>query len=110
MLTSSPSRLYSEKAYVLSRGFVLRAFELSLEDIIPAIRDFYLRRGNLKKVIDDARALIQSSSAPEDGGEEVHRTDSEEPAVPRLTGGGIIALTATLNKLQALLDRSTATP
>ncbi|KAI4523174.1 hypothetical protein K525DRAFT_222350 [Schizophyllum commune Loenen D] len=104
------SRLYSEKAYVLSRGFVLRAFELSLEDIIPAIRDFYLRRGNLKKVIDDARALIQSSSAPEDEGEEVHRADGEEPAVPRLTGGGIIALTATLNKLQALLDRSTTTP
>ena len=43
-------------------------------------------------------------------GEEVHRTDGEEPAVPRLTGGGIIALTATLNKLQALLDRSTTTP
>ncbi|KAL1748439.1 hypothetical protein HDZ31DRAFT_79580 [Schizophyllum fasciatum] len=97
------SRLYSEKAYVLSRGFVLRAFEVSLEDIMPAIRDFYLRRGNLKKVIDDAKALI-ASSTQEGEGDDATRTDGEEPAVPRLTGGGIIALGSTLNKLQALLD------
>ncbi|TRM60186.1 hypothetical protein BD626DRAFT_505743 [Schizophyllum amplum] len=96
------SRLYSEKAYVLSRGFLLRGFELSLKDIQPAMRDFYLQRGHLKKVIADARALIESSSLTSE--DDARRPDGEEPAVPRLTGGGIIALTSTLNKLQALLD------
>ncbi|OCH96053.1 hypothetical protein OBBRIDRAFT_766074 [Obba rivulosa] len=97
------SRLYSEKAYVLSRGFVRRALELPLGGLEEEIAWFYYTRGKLAKVLADARALIEKSRA---GGPV---TDAErELAVPRLTGGGIITLERTLVKLQALLDAHNA--
>ena len=94
------SRLYNEKAYVLSRGFVRRALEIPLGSLEAEINWFYYTNGKLKKVLDDARALIEKSQQPE---ELLTETDLER-AVPRLSGGGIIALQRTLAKLQALYD------
>ncbi|CCM05195.1 uncharacterized protein FIBRA_07404 [Fibroporia radiculosa] len=93
------SRLYSEKAYVLSRGFVRRALEIPLGGLEAEIRWFYYINGKLKKVLDDARALIEKSKASKDD------TEADgDVAVPRLTGGGMIALERTLLKLQTVLD------
>ena len=93
------SRLYNEKAYVLSRGFVRRALEIPLGGLEAEIGWFYYTNGKLKKVLDDARALIAKSQKGEE------ETEAErERAVPRLSGGGIITLERTLAKLQALLD------
>ncbi|KAK2461639.1 hypothetical protein APHAL10511_006102 [Amanita phalloides] len=93
------SRLYSEKAYVLSRGFVRRALEIPLGSLELEIRWLYYTQGRLKKVLDDARKLVQKSRSGCPDGE----FDSEL-AVPRLTTGGIITLERTLVKLQGLLD------
>ena len=94
------SRLYNEKAYVLSRGFVRRALEIPLGSLEAEINWFYYTNGKLKKVLDDARALIEKSQQPE----ELLTEADLERVVPRLSGGGIIALQRTLAKLQALYD------
>ena len=91
--------MYSEKAYVLSRGFVRRALELPPGSLESEIKWLYFTNGRLKKVLQDARALIEKSRT--------HAEESEadkELAVPRLTGGGIITLERTLAKLQAIYD------
>ncbi|KAI0751129.1 hypothetical protein C8Q80DRAFT_1155693 [Daedaleopsis nitida] len=95
------SRLYSEKAYVLSRGFVRRALEIPLGGLESELSWFYYTNGKLKKVLDDARALIEKSrTSKENAATEADR----ELAVPRLSGGGIITLDRVLAKLQGLLD------
>ncbi|KAL7282655.1 hypothetical protein ACG7TL_004128 [Trametes sanguinea] len=96
------SRLYSEKAYVLSRGFVRRALEIPLGGLEAELRWFYYTNGKLRKVLDDARALIEKSRATREV-EELPEADRER-AVPRLSSGGIITLERTLAKLQALWD------
>ncbi|KAH7929335.1 hypothetical protein BV22DRAFT_1109934 [Leucogyrophana mollusca] len=93
------SRLYSEKAFVLSRGFVRRALEIPLGDLENEINWLYYTSGRLEKVLRDSRALIEKSKL------NLEATEADqEVAVPRLTMGGIITLERTLGKLQALLD------
>ncbi|KAI5120830.1 hypothetical protein M0805_007017 [Coniferiporia weirii] len=91
------SRLYNEKAYVLSRGFVRRALEIPLGSLQDVIEDVYLRRGKLTKVIKVSRDLIARSKATNES------EDDSDLAVPRLTDGGIIPLTRTLDKLESIL-------
>lgn len=95
------SRLYSEKAYVLSRGFVRRALEVPPEGLQREIEWFYVDQGNLDKVIADANALIDASATYTG---DVMRTlpGWEDKAVPKLSAGGIITLERTLKKLSAL--------
>ncbi|KAI0758238.1 hypothetical protein C8Q74DRAFT_307926 [Fomes fomentarius] len=85
------SRLYNEKAYVLSRGFVRRALEIPLGGLEAEVNWFYYTNGKLKKVLDDARALIRKSRAIQSGEKEESEAD-RELAVPKLSGGGIITL------------------
>ncbi|KAG1730799.1 hypothetical protein EDD22DRAFT_982603 [Suillus occidentalis] len=94
------SRLYSEKAYVLSRGFVRRALETPLGGLEAEINWLYNTQGRLSKVLDDSRALIQKSQLSPDNAKA-----DETLAVPRLTAGGIIMLERTLSKLQTILDQ-----
>ena len=94
------SRLYNEKAYVLSRGFVRRALEIPLGGLEAEMNWFYFTSRKLKKVLDEARALIEKSKQSE----ELETEADRERAVPRLSGGGVIALQRTLGKLQVLLD------
>lgn len=98
---TSHSRLYNEKAYVLSRGFVRRALEIPLGGLEAEVNWFYYTNGKLKKVLDDARALIRKSRAIQSGEKEESEAD-RELAVPKLSGGGIITLERILGKLQAL--------
>ncbi|KAF8973555.1 hypothetical protein BDZ97DRAFT_1775695 [Flammula alnicola] len=94
------SRLYSEKAYVLSRGFVRRALEIPLGGLNSEITYLYYNQHRLQKVVDDAESLIRKSKAsPEITPEE------QDLAVPRLTAGGIIALERTLIKLRGFLQQ-----
>jgi len=94
------SRLYSEKAYVLSRGFVRRALEIPLGGLESEIAHLFYRKKRLHKVVQDAKRLIQKSK----DGLEITLED-QDIAVPRLTAGGIIALERTLNRLCSCLDR-----
>lgn len=106
-MTYIRSRLYSERAYVLSRGFIRRALEIPLSGLEEEIHWLYYKRGMLEKVVKDARALIEKSK---DATEEFEPSASsvEDLAVPRLTAGGVITLTRTLTKLQALSDSHVA--
>lgn len=97
------SRLYSEKAYVLSRGFVRRALEIPLGGLQPEINWLYYTKGRLAKVLNDARQLVEKSK--DEPVDDAH----QDLAVPRLTAGGIITLERTLGKLQILLERNQAT-
>lgn len=85
---------------MLSRGFVRRALEIPLGGLEAEMNWFYFTSGKLKKVLDEARALIEKSKQSE----ELETEADRERAVPRLSGGGVIALQRTLGKLQVLLD------
>ncbi|EIN14046.1 hypothetical protein PUNSTDRAFT_140436 [Punctularia strigosozonata HHB-11173 SS5] len=97
---SVSSRLYSEKAYVLSRGFVRRALELPPTGLETEINWLYRKKGKLEKVIQDARTLVDKSKSS------IPPTEKEnDRAVARLTEGGIIALNRVLVKLVAQADQ-----
>ncbi|KAI0319861.1 hypothetical protein OF83DRAFT_1275465 [Amylostereum chailletii] len=96
------SRLYNEKAYVLSRGFVRRALEIPLGSLETEITWLYHKKGKLAKVLQDARALIEKSRASHASAGSTVPEEDRERAIPRLTGGGIITLERTLAKLEAL--------
>ncbi|KAG8896936.1 hypothetical protein FRB99_008571, partial [Tulasnella sp. 403] len=105
------SRLYSEKAYVLSMGFVRRALEMPPLGLEKEIEWVYWGQGRLAKVIDDAKALIEiSRSSSSESMEDVMRTlpGWEDKAIPKLTAGGILTLERTLNKLEGLRHRQWA--
>jgi ubiquitin-conjugating enzyme E2 O len=103
------SRLYNEKAYVLSRGFVRRALEIPLGSLESEISWLYHRHGRLAKVLCDARALVEKSrgEAPQEPSSAAGGDRDRELAVPRLTTGGIITLERTLAKLEALQQAPT---
>jgi len=101
------SRLYNEKAYVLSRGFVRRALEIPLGSLEAEIGWLYRKQGRLSKVLCSARALVeksrtQPSAASSNANANAGGDRDSEPAVPLLTAGGIITLERTLIKLEAL--------
>lgn len=58
---------------------------------------FYYTNGILDKILRDSALLIQKSKSPSADDEA-----DTELAIPRLTGGGIISLERTLNKLRVL--------
>lgn len=98
---SHRSRLYSEKAYVLTRGFVRRALETPPGGFESELRWMYFDCGRLNKVITQARSHIISSQA--------HGEQDPLAAIPRLTTGGIILLERTLSKLEALQEAHAST-
>ena len=101
------SRLYSEKAYVLSRGFVRRALEIPLEGLESELNWFYYENGRLQSVICDARELVEKSKEGGDS-DELAMTVESDRAVPRLTAGGALMLSRTLLKLDVLWEAWTS--
>jgi len=100
------SRLYNEKAFVLSRGFVRRALEMPLGGLEVIISDIYYTKGRLHQVITKANALVTKSQNAEANDAD----DSDgEIAVPRLTAGGVLALSRTMTKLEQILSASQPT-
>ena len=68
------SRLYSEKAYVLSRGFILRALETPPGSLEDEIQGFYLSSPSLEGVetddpMDQDRGQGEGSSRGQGGGQ-----------------------------------------
>lgn len=100
------SRLYSEKAYVLSRGFVRRALEIDVGGLETEIDWYYIKQGRLAKVVSDARALIALSEAGEyEAPKEV--LNESDPAVGVLSEGAVIMLRRTLDKLETIMKEKT---
>ncbi|TFL06373.1 hypothetical protein BDV98DRAFT_559298 [Pterulicium gracile] len=97
------SRLYNERAYILSRNFIKHALEVSIGGFHDELQSFYFERGTLAKVVTAARDLIERSGQVEEANGE-----PLDLAVPRLSSGGVISLTRTLKKLQYLSDAGRA--
>jgi ubiquitin-conjugating enzyme E2 O len=95
------SRLYSEKAYILSRNFVRRALEIPIGGLEQETEWLYHTDRRLEKVIKAARALIQKSSNEET----TPAAPSSEAAVPVLSEGGIIMLERTVKKLEGIMEK-----
>ncbi|KAK8844131.1 hypothetical protein IAR55_006925 [Kwoniella newhampshirensis] len=87
------SRLYSEKAYVLSRSFVRTALERPPLGLEAELRYFYLTQGRLQVVIEHAKRLIEKGegTVPETLVEENAEMWNAD-AVGSLTTGAIITL------------------
>lgn len=92
---ANPSRrLYSEKAYVLSRSFVKTALERPPGGLDDEIRDIYINEGRLKRVIDHAKPLMEQGEAVRDKpeGEVPEEEVWNADAVGSLTMGAILSL------------------
>jgi ubiquitin-conjugating enzyme E2 O len=101
---------------------VRRALEIPLGSLESEIDWLYHKHGRLAKVLCDARALVEKSrgETPQEPSSAAAAAATaaaaaavaasasgagdrdREPAVPRLTAGGIITLEWTLAKLEAL--------
>jgi len=83
-------RLYSEKAYVLSRGFVKQALTSPPEGLQDEIRHYYYTTGHLKDVVDHAKALMEKEADVPNGSEGSARWDSD--VIGSLTAGAKLSL------------------
>lgn len=97
------SRLYSEKAYVLSRSFVRTALDRPPAGFEEEIAHAYFVKGRLASVIDHAQRLIAQGEVDEDNGEENEAMWNAD-AMGSLSMGAILTLkrtVAALEKIQA---------
>ncbi|KAJ3783382.1 hypothetical protein GGU10DRAFT_361067 [Lentinula aff. detonsa] len=101
------SRLYSEKAYVLSRNFVRRTLETPFSGLETEISWLYYSNRLLEKVLRDSRTLINASRQQSTEGR-TRMEDLTEQYNLSLSTGGIIALERVLTVLQNLLDAYTS--
>ncbi|WVF65350.1 hypothetical protein IAT40_000076 [Kwoniella sp. CBS 6097] len=99
------SRLYSEKAYVLSRSFVRTALDRPPTGLATELRNYYLSRGKLRSVISHASKLIEKGQSDVESwtkeGEEMWNAD----AVGSLTMGAIITLKRTITALEKIAEK-----
>lgn len=100
------SRLYSEKAYVLSRSFVRTALEHPPTGLEREIEYFYHTRGRLASVISHARRLMDKGDSNEDVDDEMAEMWNAD-AMGSLTMGAILTLKRTIAKLEALQAKHT---
>jgi ubiquitin-conjugating enzyme E2 O len=94
-------RLYSERAYFLSRGFVKYALENVLEGLEDEVRHIYTDKDGpqlARLVIEDGKQVIaQSEVTGEDDGE------WEKGRVTRVSRGGLQVLKRTISALEGLV-------
>ena len=94
-------RLYSERAYFLSRGFVKWALENDVEGLEQEVRYLYLDEDGPKlarSVIEDGKQVIaRSEVAGDDDGE------WERGRVTRVSRGGLEVLKRTISGLERLV-------
>ncbi|WOO78553.1 putative ubiquitin-conjugating enzyme E2 23 [Vanrija pseudolonga] len=103
------SRLYSEKAYVLSRSFVRTALERPPTGLADELRHLYLEKGRLASIINHARLLIDKGEAEAANGNVAEDEENEEmwnaDAMGSLTMGAILTLKRTIAALQRIAER-----
>ncbi|CDZ96814.1 Ubiquitin-conjugating enzyme [Phaffia rhodozyma] len=89
---------YIEKAFVLTRAFILHALKYPIQGFESEISTFYFARGKLENVIDNSRRLIELGEQARGRGSgsgsvmEVGKEEEEGDGVGVLTMGGIIPL------------------
>jgi len=97
-------RLYSERAYFLSRGFVKWVLENAMEGLEEEVKYLYLSPDGPqlgKAVIEDGKRVIATSEVPgEDDGE------WERGRVTRVSRGGLEVLKRTISALERIVERN----
>ncbi|PWY97309.1 hypothetical protein BCV70DRAFT_228640 [Testicularia cyperi] len=102
------SKNYNEKAYILSRGFVRRALEQPPEGFETELKLFYLKAGNLAKVVGRAEVLLNhpgTSTPDQQGAAATPANGVSDEALEGLTKGGAIMLSRSLKALQSILNQ-----
>lgn len=97
------SRLYSEKAYVLSRSFVRTALDRPPAGFEAELAHVYFTKGRLVSVVDHAQRLIAQGEVDDDNEDEMEEMWNAD-AIGRLSMGAILTLkrtVAALEKIQA---------
>ena len=95
-------RLYSERAYFLSRGFVKWALENAMEGLEGEVRYLYLDEDGpqlAKAVIEDGKQVIERSEIA--GGDD---GEWERGRVARVSKGGLEVLKRTISALETLVE------
>ena len=101
--SSVNEKLYSERAYFLSRGFVKWALENSVEGLEEEVRYLYLDKDGpqlAKAVIEDGKQVIAWSH---DGGED--DGEWERGRVTRVSRGGLEVLSRTITALEKVVEK-----
>ena len=97
-------RLYSERAYFLSRGFVKWALENAVEGLEEEVRYLYTDTDGpqlAKLVIADGKKVIANSEVEgDDDGE------WERGRVTRVSRGGLYVLKRTITALEELVEKA----
>ena len=101
-------RLYSERAYFLSRGFVKYALENAVEGLENEIHHIYIDKDGpqlANLVIEDGKQVIARSEGDgEDDGE------WEKGRVTRVSRGGLQVLKRTISALEGLVAVQQSAP
>lgn len=100
------STLYSEKAYILARGFVKRVLQRPIQGFEEEIKWLYLPGqeggpGLLKEVVKKAQEVVKRSSTPREGETELE-VGSE--GVGRVSAGAMVLLKRHLSVLEEILE------
>ncbi|CAK9781769.1 hypothetical protein CC85DRAFT_267536 [Cutaneotrichosporon oleaginosum] len=98
------SRLYSEKAYVLSRSFVRTALERPPAGFEAELTHAFFTKGRLASVIDHAQRLIAQGEVGDDNEDEMEEMWNAD-AIGRLSMGAILTLKRTVTALERIQAR-----
>ncbi|KAF3918678.1 hypothetical protein AA313_de0206409 [Arthrobotrys entomopaga] len=106
------ANLYSERAYILSRGFVRRVLETQvhgLEDVLTYLYDPRFNHGMqlLGEIVDKGKRIIQGSEgggylSSSDSGPNLASTVTD--GIPKLTEGALVLLKKTIASLESKLS------
>lgn len=104
------SRQYSEKAYVLTRHFILHALQHPPASFEDEVKHYYLTLGRLGGVLASTQKLVEASSAAPVQAEEMAEGDAKGwevgDGVGRLTMGGMLPLKRTMEGLEKIWAES----
>ncbi|PWW71782.1 hypothetical protein C7212DRAFT_302720 [Tuber magnatum] len=109
---SLASALYSEKAYILSRGFVKHVLETPMSGFEEEIKWLYLphQKGGLnllEEVIGSTKGVVKRSESEESrAGERVVEAAVARGGVGNITPGALILLKRNLQTLERIMERA----
>lgn len=92
------SKLYNEKAFLLSMKFIVRALRYPPKPFAPELADFYLRQGNLQRVVLRCENLINQAEGLASSPDPLFATG--------VSKGCAISLKRPLVQLKALLQQN----
>lgn len=91
------AELYSERTFVLSRGFVLYALENNVEEFQNVIEYLYFKQSYLRKILEWEKEVLDNSETDQ-------ITSSTSDRITRVTKGARILLLKNYQSLKRLAD------